>query len=175
LHYVYHRAAGHLPVTELSALPFTLRPVTGADEEFLYRLYEATHGQQFALLPLAPAQLEALVRMQFNAQRTGYRQQYPASEDSVILTGGEPSGRLWLDDSSRTYLHVVDVAILPEHQGAGLGSAVLRLVMEQASRAGKTVTLHVARMNVRALEFYRRLGFKVSSEDEVYLELKHHS
>ena len=156
-------------------MPFILRPVTDADEEFLYRLYEATHGQQFALLPIAPAQLEALVRLQFNAQRSGYRQQYPASEDAMILVDGEPSGRLWLDDRSSDHLHVLDVAILPEHQGGGLGSAVLRLVIEQASRAGKAVTLHVARMNVRALEFYRRLGFEVSSEDEVYLELKHHS
>lgn len=156
-------------------MPFILRPVTDADEEFLYRLYEATHGQQFALLPLAPAQLEALVRMQFNAQRTGYLQQFPASEDAIILTGGERAGRVWLDNSSPAYVHVLDVAILPEQQGAGLGSSVLRLVMEQAGRAGKAVTLHVARMNVRALEFYRRLRFEVSSEDEVYLELKHRS
>jgi ribosomal protein S18 acetylase RimI-like enzyme len=155
-------------------LQFTLRPVSGADEEFLYRLYEATHGQQFTVLPLAPAPLEALVRMQFNAQRSGYRQQYPASEDSLILIGGEPAGRLWLDDSSSVSSHVLDVAVLPEHQGRGLGGAVLRYVIERASRAGKAVTLQVARMNVRALEFYRRLGFTATGEDEVYLEMKHH-
>lgn len=113
--------------------------------------------------------------MQFQAQRSGYRAQYPASQDFLILIDGEPAGRLWLDDSSRACVHVLDVAILPERQGAGLGSAAIRQAMEQASRAGKAVTLHVARMNVRALDFYRRLGFEVSGEDEVYLEMTHHS
>ena len=152
-------------------MQFTLRPVIDTDEAFLYRLYEATHGQQFALLPLAPSQREALVRMQFDAQRHGYRQQYPASQDAIILAQDKPCGRVWLDFSQPEYLHLLDIAILPEYQGTGLGTAVLQQMMEQARHARKPMHLHVARLNVGAFHLYCRLGFEVTAEDEVYWEL----
>lgn len=153
-------------------MPFTLRPVASTDDDFLYRLYEATHGQQFTLLPLAPAQLEALLQMQFHAQRSGYRQQYPASEDFIILIDGQPAGRVWLDDSQPLQLHLLDIALLTQQQGGGTGTAVLRQAMEQAALSGKHMHLHVARMNVRAFEFYRRLGFEVTGGDEVYIAMR---
>jgi ribosomal protein S18 acetylase RimI-like enzyme len=148
-------------------LQVTLRPATAADDPFLYRLFEATHGQQFALLPLEPAHREALVHMQFNAQRGGYRAQRPEAKDFIVFGDAEPVGRLWVDDSSPAALHVLDVAILPEQQGRGAGKAVLKRVMDQAAGAGKAVTLNVDLMNVRAIEFYRRLGFEVTGTDEM--------
>lgn len=153
-------------------MQFTLRTVTNADEEFLYRLYQATHGQQFTLLPLAREQREALVRMQFNAQRSGYRQQYPASQDFVIEVDGESAGRVWLDESGGWELHLVDIAVLPNYQGRGLGAAVLRQILKKASASSKRARLHVARINVRAFDFYRRLGFEVKGGDEVYIEMQ---
>ena len=156
----------------MSASQWSLRPASDADEGFLYRLYEATRGQQFQLLPLPPEQIEALVRMQFNAQRSGYRQQYPASEDSIILLNGEPAGRVWLDGSSRLELHLLDIAILPKYQGQGVGTGVVRQAMEEARAAGKTISLHVSRTNVRAFDFYRRLGFEVTGGDQMNVEMK---
>jgi ribosomal protein S18 acetylase RimI-like enzyme len=153
-------------------LQVTLRPANAADDPFLYQLFEATHGQQFALLPLEPTQREALVRMQFDAQRSGYRAQHPAAEDFIIVSDGAPAGRVWLDDISPSVLHVLDIAILPRHRGRGVGSVVLRRAMEQAASAGKAVTLNVALMNVRAIEFYRRLGFEVTSGGDVYVEMR---
>jgi len=152
-------------------LQVTLRAATSADDPFLYQLFEATHGQQFALLPLEPAQREALVRMQFDGQRSGYAAQHPAAQDFIILSDGAPAGRAWLDDSSPRALHVLDIGLVPEHRGRGVGGLVLRRVMEQAAGADKAVTLNVARMNVRAIEFYRRLGFELTGGDEVYLAM----
>lgn len=156
----------------MSASQWSLRPASDADEGFLYRLYESTRGQQFQLLPLPPEQIEALVRMQFNAQRGGYRQQYPASEDSIILVNGEPAGRVWLDGSSPVELHLLDIAILPKYQARGLGTEVVRQTMEEARAAGKTMSLHVSRTNVRAFDLYRRLGFEVTGGDEMNVEMK---
>jgi ribosomal protein S18 acetylase RimI-like enzyme len=172
VHDVHYRDSRDFPAAELSAVQFTLRPVKSTDEDFLYRLYEATHGQQFLLLPLSSEQRDALVRMQFRAQREGYGQRYVASQDSIIEVNGEAAGRLWLDSEGASELHLVDIAILPGQQGQGLGTAVLRWVFEKAEASGKGVSLHVARMNVRALEFYQRLGFKESSGDEVYATMR---
>jgi ribosomal protein S18 acetylase RimI-like enzyme len=150
----------------LSTRGFTLRLVEDSDEPFLYHLFASTKGQQFALLPLDPAQLDALIRMQFDAQRMGYRAQFPASQDFIITLAGEPAGRLWLDESGAA-VRVLDIAIAPAQQGQGLGRAVLQHVIQ----LGKPVRLSVARTNTRALQLYQRLEFRIVHEDDVYLEL----
>jgi ribosomal protein S18 acetylase RimI-like enzyme len=155
----------------LSDLHFALRPANASDELFLHCLYESTHGQRFALLPLAVAQRESLVRMQFDAQRTGYRQQYPRSEDFVVVIGDRPAGRLWMDEGGQNIV-VVDIAIAREHQGRRIGTEVLQHVIERAEAAGKSVRLTVDRMNARAFGLYRRLGFEVCGGDDVYIEMQ---
>lgn len=154
----------------MSALPFELRLAGPSDEPFLLELYAATHGQQFTPLPLAPAQRDHLVRMQFDAQRMGYRAQFPQSQDFLITLGGEPAGRLWLDESGEA-TRVIDIVVAPARQGRGLGRAILERVIVKAAESGKPVRLSVARTNPRAFELYRRLGFEVCAEDEMYLEL----
>ncbi len=66
---LHHRPEWHIPVTQLTAPPFELRLAEASDEPFLFQLYAHTHGQQFTLLPLPPKELDALLRMQCNAQR----------------------------------------------------------------------------------------------------------
>ena len=171
MHDLHHRDARDFPAAQLRASPFELRLAEATDEPFLVELYTSTHGQQFALLPLAPAELDTLLRMQFNAQRTGYRQQYPQSQDFIIMVDGKAGGRVWLNESATEVL-VVDIAVLPQHQGRGYGTAVLQQLIDDARRTGRTVRLHVDRMNVRAAQLYRRLGFQVRSENEIFEEME---
>ena len=111
-----------------------------------------------------------LVQMQFEAQRSGYRAQSPKSQDFVIVAGGEPVGRLWLDEGGDA-VRVIDIVIAPGQQGRGIGRAVLEQVIGKAESASKAVRLYVDRMNGRAFELYRRLGFTVTSEDEIRFEM----
>jgi len=150
---------------------FTLVPAGASDSGFLYRLFESTRGQQFAQIPLPPAQLEALVRMQFSAQQTGYRNQYPQSQDFIVMMDDRPAGRLWLNESAAE-IAIVDIAILPEYQGGGLGTSVLGRIVSDAAHLGKTIRLRVDRMNFRAARFYRRLGFEAVSGDDVFEEME---
>jgi ribosomal protein S18 acetylase RimI-like enzyme len=150
---------------------FTLSPAGASDICFLYRLFESTRGQQFAQIPLQPAQREALVRMQFSAQQTGYRDQYPQSQDFIVMMDDRPAGRLWLNQSAAE-IAIVDIAILPEYQGSGLGTSVLGRIVSDAARLGKTIRLRVDRINFRAARLYRRLGFEVVSGNDVYEEME---
>jgi ribosomal protein S18 acetylase RimI-like enzyme len=152
-------------------LEFALRAAGPNDGPFLYRLYENTHGRRFAQLPLSPAQRDNLLRIQSEAQRAGYRQQYPESKDLIIETAGAPVGRVWLSQSASA-VHIVDIAVLPEYQGRGLGTAVLGQVIEHAATSCKSVRLSVDRMNARAAQLYRRLGFQVVGANEVYEEME---
>lgn len=152
-------------------MEFALRTANASDEPYLRRLYKSTHGQQFVLPAFAVTQRESLVRMQFNAQRTGYRQQYPKSEDFVVVIADEPVGRLWIDESGEKVV-VVDIAIASEHQGRGIGRKVLQHILEKADAAGKSVRLTVDRMNARAYGLYRRLSFEDCGGNDVYIEMQ---
>jgi ribosomal protein S18 acetylase RimI-like enzyme len=56
---------------------------------------------------------------------------------------------------------------MPEYQGRGIGTAILRDFVATAHRAGLPASLHVLRVNEAAQRLYRRLGFRVVSEVDV--------
>jgi ribosomal protein S18 acetylase RimI-like enzyme len=59
---------------------------------------------------------------------------------------------------------VVDIDIMRRHQGSDVGTRLLRLLAEEASRARKPLRLTLAVSN-RAVGLYRRIGFEVVSSD----------
>jgi ribosomal protein S18 acetylase RimI-like enzyme len=147
-----------------------LVPVGRRDLEFLYRVYASTRAEELAVVPWDDAQKEAFLRMQFDAQDRWYREQYPRASYEVIVVDGEPAGRLYLHRGDAE-LRIVDIALLPEHRGNGVGTSLLHDLLAEADTAGKRVTIHVERMNP-ALRLYQRLGFRVAGEHGVYLLLE---
>jgi ribosomal protein S18 acetylase RimI-like enzyme len=67
-------------------------------------------------------------------------------------------------------IRIMDIALLPEHRGSGVGSQLLRELQAEARSAGKSLTIHVERFNP-ALRLYERLGFKQVEDKGVYLLL----
>ncbi|WP_141433503.1 GNAT family N-acetyltransferase [Bacillus sp. 03113] len=63
--------------------------------------------------------------------------------------------------------------IHPNYQGRGIGSQVLKYLLEQHDVKGKCVTLNVLQGS-SARRLYERFGFKVESEDliDVYMSIK---
>jgi ribosomal protein S18 acetylase RimI-like enzyme len=68
-------------------------------------------------------------------------------------------------------IRIVDIALLPDYRGNGIGTALLRDLFSEADAAGKTVTIHVERFNP-ALRLYERLGFALAEDKGVYLFLE---
>jgi ribosomal-protein-alanine N-acetyltransferase len=61
-------------------------------------------------------------------------------------------------------LHINNLAVLPEHRGQGVASALLRRVLEDAAADGAArALLEVRRSNDAALRLYRRFGFAVTA------------
>lgn len=59
-------------------------------------------------------------------------------------------------------LHINNLAIHPEGRGRGLGSVLLKRVLEEGAREGaKRATLEVRRSNEPARRLYRRMGFEM--------------
>ncbi len=148
----------------------TLRAARPEDEAFLLQVYASTRAEEMALVDWTAEQKQAFVRMQFDAQRTHYLAYYPAAEYSIILRDDVPIGRLIVDRSGeRIFMH--DIALLPEHRGGGIGTALLRDLQAQAARTRKPMRLYVEFFNP-ALHWYERLGFVKMDEDGVYYEME---
>ncbi|MDF3023780.1 MAG: hypothetical protein K0R10_1141 [Alphaproteobacteria bacterium] len=69
----------------------------------------------------------------------------------------------------RNAVNVVDLAVSPEHQGQGVGRALLKQVEETALKNEfDTVTLQVRKGNTKAIGLYQSLGFGIMGEDKKY-------
>jgi ribosomal protein S18 acetylase RimI-like enzyme len=63
-------------------------------------------------------------------------------------------------------LYVISIAVVPERRGQGIGSALLRRVVEEALGARlRSVSLDVAAHNERAIRLYEREGFVTIAEE----------
>ncbi len=145
-----------------------LRPIHDGDLGFLAQLYASTRADEMARVPWSEDEKRAFLAMQFEAQHRFYTEQFTQARFEVIELGGEPAGRLYVDRRADE-IRVIDVALVPEHRGHGLGTRLLGAVLAEAADAGLPVTLHVEPENP-AVRLYGRLGFEVvtEAEGEVY-------
>jgi ribosomal protein S18 acetylase RimI-like enzyme len=139
------------------------------DREFLYRVYASTREEELAVVPWDDAQKDAFLCMQFDAQDAWWHENYAEASFDVIVVEGEPAGRLYVH-RGRSEIRIVDIALLPEHRGNGIGTQLLEGLLAEGDTGGKNVTIHVERMNP-ALRLYERLGFAVAEDKGVYLFL----
>jgi len=143
-----------------------LRQENEGDLEFLRRLYGTIRRAELEMTSWDAAQKEAFVRMQFLAQREHYLKYYPKASFQIIESETGPIGRLYVDRWERE-IRIMDIALLPEYCGQGLGSQLIISIQEEGRRTGKDVTIHVEKFNP-ALRLYERLGFYVAGDKEVY-------
>jgi ribosomal protein S18 acetylase RimI-like enzyme len=108
--------------------------------------------------------------MQFKAQTMDYRARYPDARFEIVMLDGVPAGRL-VRAVAGGALHLVEVAVTPSLRGRGIGTALLRALMEEARSAALSVRLQVAADNPGAERLYRRLGFSIVRRDHAYLEM----
>ena len=147
-----------------------LRAATPEDEQFLRAVYAGTRAEELARVPWSDEQKRAFTEMQFAAQDAHYRRHYPGAQYSIIEVQGIPAGRLYVDRWKKE-IRIIDIALLPEHRRAGIGTKLLRELQDEARMAGKALTIHVEKFNP-ALSLYQRLGFRQIEDKGVYLFLE---
>ncbi len=148
----------------------TLRPATESDYAFQRYLYGSTRAEEMERFPFSDEQKAAFLDQQFGAQYEHYRIHYPTCERNLIERDGRAIGRLWIDEW-RDQIRLVDIALLPEARGTGIGTDLLREVLRRGAAAGKPVTIHVEGFNP-ALRLYERLGFQHVDTNGVYYLMK---
>lgn len=148
----------------------SLRNEEEGDGEFLEALYATTRADELARVRWPEEDVRRFIGQQFHAQRTHYREHYPGAEFLVVEQEGEAVGRLYLHQT-RYEVRLMDILLLPEWRGRGLGTRLLGAVLRQASTARLPVTLHVEPFNPARL-WYERLGFETVEQRGVYLFMR---
>jgi len=78
---------------------------------------------------------QATPNMQFAAQDAHYRRHYPNTQYSIIEVQGVSAGRLYVDRCEKE-IRIIDIALLPEHRRAGIGTKLLRELQDEARIGG---------------------------------------
>src|SRR5205807_7900302 len=106
---------------------------------------------------------EAFVRWQFQLQRQEYQTRFPDAEYNIILIDGSPAGRIWIGRDDRQ-IRLLDIALLPEFQNRGAGTALVKSLIEESRRINKPLRHIVFMLNADAHRFYERLASVVIEE-----------
>jgi ribosomal protein S18 acetylase RimI-like enzyme len=137
-----------MPVPRLDAI--TLKPATGQDLAFACRVAEAAM-REYAVATFGKwDEAEVRQRSEENIRSGNLR---------IIERDGTPMG-IQLVEREKDHIALQQIFLLPECQGTGVGSELVRRLMEESRASGLPLRLRVLRVNP-AQRLYLRLGFRV--------------
>jgi len=153
------------PLIEAAAFGISWRAMTDGDLPFVAALFATTRAH--LVQPGWPRAMQAaFLEQQHRMQHLHFRGAWPDAEWLLIERGGAPIGRLYLAEQDG-HLLIVDISLLPEARGAGLGTAILKDVLAGEARP---VELTVEPFNP-ARRLYDRLGFEAVEESAAYVRM----
>lgn len=137
---------------------YTLRAARPEDADFLWQL------RQQALRPHVEKAWGAWDDAQ---QRKFFDRGFKPRETSIIVNAGRDVGRLDIVHSRwEVFLGLIE--LLPEVQGRGLGSKIVRDLQAEAGQKKLPIRLQVIKANEGAQRLYLRLGFKPAGETSTH-------
>jgi GNAT superfamily N-acetyltransferase len=139
-------------------MEITKRPALDADTDFA----RAVHHQAYH---------DVVVRQydmwDEEAQDEFFKNDWSPPAFEIILCDGVPCGYTRIEDRSCD-IHVRELVISPPFQGQGIGTQILREVIDRGKACKVPVRLGTQRAN-RAAELYLRLGFREFARTETHI------
>jgi len=147
----------------------SFKAITSFDKEemaFLCQLYATTRWDEVQQAPWTDEQRTQFLKQQFEAQHQHYQSHYPHSEFLIIEKHNEKIGRMYIDRDESS-ICLIDIALLPEYKYKGLGTILLRELLEEAQETNKKIVLHVEKFNP-AYNWYLKHGFEQIEDKGVH-------
>ena len=141
-------------------MTYDLRPATDTDREFLWDLLVATMKEYVA----------QTWGWDEEDQHRRFRENFPPARYRILVVDGNEVGAVAVERKPAE-VFLASILILPEHQGKGLGTAVIQDILRDAEQLGLPVSLRVLRVNP-AISLYERLGFGTVEETPTHLVMR---
>ena len=104
------------------------------------------------------------LNLNMDAQPAGFRQRWDEAQVRITTLDWTDIG--WFQSFVKEgALFLAQLFVDRALRGQGIGTAVVKALIEEAARADRALTLGVVKTNP-ALPLYQRLGFRVTHEDE---------
>jgi GNAT superfamily N-acetyltransferase len=138
-----------------------LRKATDEDKEFLQDLNRKVYREVVA---------EQYGNWDDDQQSKYFDQKWQEAEYQIIEIENQRIGTIWTVEE-KDHIRIRELQILPEFQGQGIGTVLMKRELEKAKLRKLPVRLSVLKAN-RARIFYERLGFRIYDEtgSKLYLE-----
>jgi GNAT superfamily N-acetyltransferase len=134
-------------------MPIVLRPAHPDDCEFCARLYFS--GMEETIRRL---------KLDMVAQNRNLRERWHVGEVRIITSDGTDAG--WMQSSIQDGARYLEqIFICAPFQNRGIGTGIINGLIDEARLDRQPVTLGVVKTNP-ALQLYRRLGFRITREDD---------
>ncbi|MFZ7089904.1 GNAT family N-acetyltransferase [Primorskyibacter sp. 2E233] len=148
----------------------TFRSIQDSDRDFLFRLYASTREWEFELTKWTDADKQDFLERQFKTQDMAYRMSNLNATFCIIQMDGTDIGRLYVDRQDNC-LRIIEFTLAPEWRGRGIGSDILRSLLNEAHGGKVPVRLSVMK-NSPALALYLRHHFTRIADLPMHYELE---
>lgn len=138
----------------------TFRQIKIKDFEFLWQLHNAALKKYIA----------ATWGWNEARQRRLFSESFNVDDGQIVVAGGKDAGFLRVSEKE-TEIVLISIRLLPQFQNQGIGTKLIKDVLNEASRKNKPVCLQVLKTNP-AKRLYEKLGFRVFGETETHFLMR---
>jgi ribosomal protein S18 acetylase RimI-like enzyme len=138
----------------------SLRQATQNDHDFLYGLVKTTMREY----------VEPIWGWDEEWQRAYFQEHFDPTQDQIIVLGGQDIGAISVEIRPEEHF-LARLYLLPAYQRYGIGTHLVRSILDKAFAKGLPVTLQVLKGNP-AKRLYERLGFAETEETETHYLMK---
>jgi ribosomal protein S18 acetylase RimI-like enzyme len=105
-------------------------------------------------------------------QEKDFRDHYNINQIRIIVVGDKAIGYIQTRTESN-YLFIRMFVITPEFQGHGIGGNVLTNIIQSSLKKNQALELIVFKVNVKAINFYKKIGFTIIAETETHFRMRY--
>ncbi|MHA1941858.1 MAG: N-acetyltransferase family protein [Candidatus Hodarchaeales archaeon] len=139
-----------------------LRPATPDDSEYLYNLKKRTLREY----------IEQTWGWDEEVQRNYHKMNFESNKYQIIQEDGENIGCISIEEQSYKFILNI-IEITPDYQNKGIGGKLIRNLIDKGLQEKKTVELQVLKVNQRAFNLYKSLGFTLKEENQTHFHMSH--
>lgn len=124
-----------------------LRPAIDADSELCYQLHKAAMGEY----------ITAIWGWDEPTQRGYHARAFKPGRWQIITADGQDAG-MFAVEYRPGEIYLARIEVEPRCQGRGIGTRLIRALIQEAAQKGQDLVLDVLAVNQRARALYQRLG-----------------